>query len=217
MVEREPDIDIERSPARRGPAVVASGPVATPMPAVNVDRVTWGPVWAGFVVSLLSLLILGSLATAIGLAATLPQGDLPGTPAAEQAGTGIGAALVVLLSLFAGGLACGYLMGDRPRAWGAIHGVLVAGLVLSIVTLLLAMGSLGASNALANVFGALDLSRVFNPRAYTGVPATEIAAAAARAAGWFTVTSLLCVAACAAGGYLGVKLIQDRLRTGHSA
>jgi hypothetical protein len=203
-MERDPEIDIERNPVRRGVGtergtVTAMGPSLAPLAARRDDQVHWGPVWAGLVVSLLAMIILGSLAAAIGLASVVPAD--PAATAAAQTGGGVAAAIIVLLSLFLGGYAAGRLLGVWGAPWGAAHGVLVAGLVLA--TALLATAGLGGT--MANVFGALNLQRVFNPAAYSNIPAGEIAATAARAAGWFTVVALLCVGAAALGGYLATR------------
>jgi hypothetical protein len=208
MMERDPEIDIERNPARR-PAVVerstvaAMGPVTAPLAARRDDRVHWGPVWAGFVVSLLAMIILGALGAAIGLASVVPAD--PTSTAAAQTGGGVAAAVVVLLSLFAGGYAAGMMLESWGAPWGAAHGILVSGLVLTTAVLGTAFGSIGLGNAAANIFGALNMGRIFDQRAYTNIPPGEIAATAARAAGWFTVIALLCVGAAALGGYLATR------------
>jgi hypothetical protein len=206
-MERDPEIDIERNPARRHLTVersaVAALPGLGPLAARREDRVHWGPVWAGFVVCLLSLIILGSLAAAIGLAAAVPAA--PGTTAAAQTGGGVAAALIVLLSLFIGGYGAGYLLSFGGARFGAAHGVLVAGLVLTTAVLGTALGSVGLGSALGTIFGALNMGRVFDPRAYANIPPEAIAATAARAAGWFTVIALLCVGAAALGGYLATR------------
>jgi hypothetical protein len=210
-MERDPQIDIERSPTRRGvigdritatTMGTAVAPVA-PMVSGTQDLVHWAPVWAGFVVSLLTMIILGSLAAAIGLANVVPAD--PGAADAAATGGGVGAAVVVLIALFAGGYASGFLFNGRGGLLGAAHGVLVSGLVLTVAVLGTAMGSVGLGNAAANVFGALNMGRVFDPRAYANIPPEQIAATAARAAGWFTVIALLCVGAAALGGYLATR------------
>ena len=209
MVERDPEIDIERNPTRRGVAierpVMTTGPQTASLVGRGADLVHWAPVWAGFVISLLALIIFGALAAAIGLAAAMPPATA--APATAQAGGGVAAAIIVLLSLFLGGYAAGYLL-DSGLAWpaaGTTHGILVSGLVLTTAVLGTALGSLGLSNTAANIFGSLNLQRVFDPSAYTNVAPAEITAAAARAAGWFTVVALLCVGAAALGGYLATQ------------
>ncbi|MBC7545006.1 MAG: hypothetical protein H7338_19960 [Candidatus Sericytochromatia bacterium] len=207
MVERDPEIDIERNPTRRGMAVerpaAALGPMAAPLAARRDDRVHWGPVWAGFVVSMLAMIILGALAAAIGLAAAVPPNTTD--TATAQTGSGVAAAVIVLLSLFLGGYASGYLLEEWGARWGAAHGILVSGLILTMAVLGTALGSVGIGNAMANIFGALNLQRVFDARAYANIAPAEIAATAARAAGWFTVIALLCVGAAALGGYLASR------------
>lgn len=215
-MERDPDIDIERNPARRPASVeratvMATGPAVAPLAARRDDRVHWGPVWAGFIVSMLVMIILGALAAAIGLAAVNPTPAV-GTTAATQTGSGVVAAIIVLIALFVGGYSAGAMLEPLRTAWGAAHGVLVSGLVLTAAVLITAFGSIGLGNAMANVFGALNLGRVFDPRVYTTLPPTEIATAAARAAGWFTVIALLCVGAAALGGYLATQR-DDRRET----
>jgi len=204
VVERDPEIDIERNPVRRGVVTertgTAIGPTVAPVASgLRDDRVHWAPIWAGFIVSTLSLIILGALGAAIGLAAAVPPNTT--STATAQTGGGVAAAIIVLLSLFLGGYTAGMSLGSWGERWGAVHGVLVSGLVLTVAVIGTALGS----SAMANVFGALNLQRVFDPRAYANIPSSEIAATAARAAGWFTVISLLCVGAAALGGYLATR------------
>lgn len=204
-MERDPNIEIERNPARRGPVVergaTAMGPATAPLAVRQADRVEWGPIWAGFFVSMLILLVLGSLATAIGLSAA----DAGGPAVTPGAGTGATALIIMLIALFVGGWTTGSLLNVADKGWGALNGVVLSGLALTLTLLFSAAGTLRAGNVLGSLMGAMNMNVVPPTGLPPGVTTEQIAASAASAAGWFTVISLLGIGAAALGGYLAVK------------
>lgn len=113
-------------------------------------RLSWGAIFAGFVVATALQMVLSMLGVAIGFAAFDPgQGD-------NASGLGIGAAvwfaLTAVISLFIGGLTTGRLAGVLTRGDGRLHGVVM----WSLSTLLaLYFASVGAGRLLGGVFGVV--------------------------------------------------------------
>jgi hypothetical protein len=111
-------------------------------------RLSWGAIFAGFVIALVTQVILTLIGLAVGLGSLQfgPDGTL------EQVGIGAGIWAVVtgLISLFVGGLAAGHFAGILTRLDGVLHGVLVWG--LTVIVALWALTS-GVSTLLGGMFG----------------------------------------------------------------
>ena len=112
-------------------------------------RLSWGAIFAGLVVAVVTQIILSLIGLAIGLGAVNfgPGGNLGGV----GTGAGIWAILTGLISLFVGGLVAGHLAGVLTRMDGMLHGVLVWG--LSMIFALWAL-SAGVTTLLGGMFGA---------------------------------------------------------------
>lgn len=128
--------------------------VATNTNSESFDRISWGAVFAGVTLALVTQIVLSMLGTGIGLSTIDPlEGDTPG------AGIGIGAgiwwAVTSIVTLFIGGWVAGHLAGVPRRSDGALHGLLVWGLATLIAFYLLtsAVGKLvsGTFNMLGSV------------------------------------------------------------------
>lgn len=114
---------------------------------VRERRMNWGAVFAGFIVAIVTQMILTLLGLAIGLGAIdLTTGGLSGL----GTGAAIWAGLTALISLFLGGLVAGHLAGRLTRRDGMLHGVLVWGLTMLLTTFAL---TTGLSTLLGGVFG----------------------------------------------------------------
>ena len=132
------DIDIER----REPALSVAG-----------FRLSWGAVFAGFVVAMAIQITLGLLGIALGLSITSTGGL-------------IWAVLTILVALFVGGLTTGRLAGILRRSDGLLHGAVLWGLS-TLVTVWLAWSgvsfvlgqtlSLVGTTASAAVTGATNI------------------------------------------------------------
>jgi hypothetical protein len=185
------------------------------------DRVRWGPIVAGFLTALTSLLLLGLLGAAIGLTAVnagdaAAQGAVPGEGARNSA---IWGAISGIIAFFLGGYVAGRTAAIFDRGWGALNGALVFLLAVPF-TLWLAgqglgavLGTLGsfagglnadpgqAQGAAQNVAGqAQQAAQTIQP--------VDVARAAERArnAAWGAlVGSLLALGASALGGALGTR------------
>ena len=181
------------------------------------DRVRWGPIVAGFLTALTSLLLLSLLGLAIGLTA-VNAGDVAAQRAAPE-GSGmtsaIWGAVSAFLSFLLGGFVAARTAAVFGRGWGALNGLMVFMLAVPL-TLWLAgqgmgavLGSLGnfASGLSADpgqAQGAADQAR----QATANVQPADAAraAAGARNAAWGTLAgTLLGLLASALGGLLGTR------------
>ena len=158
------------------------------------DRVRFGPVVAGLLTALTTLLLLGLLGVALGLTA-VNAGD---AAARGDAGAGTGAFAAV---------------------WGALNGALVFMLGVPLTLWLAGQGLGFATGALGSFVGALSVDPAQVQGAALGaagqaqgaaaqVRALDVARAAegARNAAWGTLLgALLAVGASALGGWLGTR------------
>lgn len=126
---------------------------------------SWGAVFAGSIVAVVSMIVLNLLGVAIG-AATLNVGT---NLEAFGVGSGIWWGLSVLLSLFFGGWIAGRLSNSLDRGEGMIHGLVTWGVVVlaSVLTLTSAVGTMlgGAFSVLGNQVSAV----LFQAEALTGL------------------------------------------------
>ena len=109
-------------------------------------RLSWGGIFAGFVVATALQIVLTTLGAAIGMAAFDPgQGD-------SASSLGIGAAIwfavTALVSMFIGGMTAGKLAGVLTRGDGMLHGVVMWGLSLLLAVY---MGTTGVGRVLGGV------------------------------------------------------------------
>jgi hypothetical protein len=110
-------------------------------------RLSWGAIFAGFVVATVLQMVLSTLGAAIGLAAFDPR------EATSARGLGIGVlvwfALTAIISMFIGGMTTGHLAGVLTRGDGRLHGVIM----WSLSTLLaIYFATMGAGQLLGGVF-----------------------------------------------------------------
>jgi hypothetical protein len=113
-------------------------------------RVRWGGVMSGVVMALGIVLLLTALGLAIGLTAVGdPRVATAGTATGLGIGTGLWAAITLLVAYFLGGLVS-TMVTDRPDRGGAlVHGAMVWTLVSGFLLWLLGQGiSLGSSGLL---------------------------------------------------------------------
>jgi len=114
-------------------------------------RLSWGAIFAGFVVATALQVVFTTLGAAIGFAAFDPgEGD-------PARGLGIGAAiwlaLTAIVSMFVGGLTTGHLAGVLTVGDGRLHGVVMWGLT---TLLALYLASVGAGRLLGGAFEVLS-------------------------------------------------------------
>lgn len=96
-----------------------------PLVDVTGFRLSWGAIFAGFVVATVTQIVLSVLGMAIGFSVWDPR-------TGGYAGVGIGAAIwfaaTAIVSLFLGGLVLGRLAGVLKTKDGMLHGVVMWGL-----------------------------------------------------------------------------------------
>ena len=112
-------------------------------------RLSWGAIFAGFVVATALQMVFSTLGAAIGLTAFDPgQGD-----SARALGMGviIWFAITAIVSMYVGGLTTGRMAGILTRGDGMVHGVVMWSLSLLLA---LYMASVGMGRVLG---GAVDL------------------------------------------------------------
>jgi hypothetical protein len=109
----------------------------------RLDRVRWGPIWAGLLTAIGIFLLLTTAAVAIGAQA------VESGAGADEAGAagGIVSAVLALLAFLAGGFVASRTSGVVGRGYGALNGFLVWALG---VVLILALAAFG----LGSLFGA---------------------------------------------------------------
>ncbi len=229
--DREPDVRVTQvrsttvpAPAAGDAPEVADGTLEIPQGYnLDRDRVRWGPVFAGFLTALATLLLLSLLGLALGLtvsdttAAAVRTGDVAPT------GTGMGAAIwgaaSALLAFLLGGLVAGRTAAVFDPRWGALNGMLVFFLTIPFTLWLAGQGLGTVLGTLGNYSAALGVgvdtaqnlaqgaaNRV-GQAAITVQPA-DLARAAenARNAAWGTLLAMgLGVGAGAAGGAMGTR------------
>lgn len=112
-------------------------------------RVSWGSVFGGVFTVMAISILLTILSTSIGLFMLDPLADHP----ADGIGTtfGIGTAIILVVSMMAGGFVAGKLAGVD----GMIHGFLVWATTLIITAILGVMLTIGAVKLTANALGAV--------------------------------------------------------------
>jgi hypothetical protein len=181
------------------------------------DRVRFGPVVAGLLTALTTLLLLGLLGVALGLTA-VNAGD---AAARGDAGAGTGAfaavwgALTGLIAFGLGGYVAGRTAAVFDRRWGALNGALVFMLGVPLTLWLAGQGLGFATGALGSFVGALsvDAGQLQGAAgqaqgAAAQVRAVDVARAAegARNAAWGTLLgAALALGASALGGWLGTR------------
>ena len=212
------------------PAVV-SGPYDGPGARAEVeipeaynldrDRVRWGPIAAGFLTALTSLLLLSLLGLAVGLTA-VNAGDAAaqgGAPDGAGRNSAIWGAISGIVSFLLGGYVAGRTAAVFDRRWGALNGALVFLLGVPVTLWLAAQGlgfvagTLGTFASALNadpgqVQGAAQSAADQARQAAGNVQPIDVArtAEAARNSAWGALLgSLLGLGASAVGGFMGTR------------
>lgn len=180
------------------------------------QRISWGAVFAGTIVSLAVLVVLTALGSGIGLVAA-PSAAAGGTSAAT--GFGIGAAVWMfvtgVISFYAGGWVAGRLTGIARVSESVIHGIVMwslATVMLAFVFTSATVGALGAaSGAVRSTIGTRPDATATATDAARRVDTEDIqnASRAAGAAGLFGFLMLLCNAGAAGyGAKAGTRVLR---------
>lgn len=122
----------------------------------RTTQISWGAVFAGWVVSFGIALLFYQLGTAIGLTALDPMQQSAGAMARGFGiGTGIWVVLTWVVSLFLGGLFASRLAGRGDSTVGMLHGMTVWGIATLLTVVLGLMGAAGLFGAAANAVGGI--------------------------------------------------------------
>lgn len=200
-------------PESRYSSFETAAPPAVVNPVVEYhDRVRWGPIFAGIVVSIAAQLVLSALGASIGLTA-----GATGTSAgAVGAGVGIWSIISLLVSLFLGGWVMASTCGPMNKKTAMLNGTILWATTLAISAWLLASGVSGtfgvvAANAGSVVDQIQEPGGVSLPNPGAAVPdattqeAQQYAANAAKAGWSFLFGSLLGLVASLIGSTVGAR------------
>lgn len=173
------------------------------------DRVRWGPIFAGIVISIATQLILSALGVAIGLSAGAAGSD------AGNVGIGVGiwSIISLLISLFLGSWVMARTCGPMNNKTALLNGAILWATTLAISSWLLASGISGTFGVVAANSGEI-LEQVQEPGGATlpnqvptpsAAQARNIAETAAKSAWSFIIGSLLGLAASLIGAVVGAR------------
>ncbi|NJL86521.1 MAG: hypothetical protein HC886_11930 [Leptolyngbyaceae cyanobacterium SM1_1_3] len=195
-------------------------PLVTPVVEYH-DRVRWGPIFAGIVVSIAAQLVLSALGAAIGLTA-----GASGT-AANTVGLGVGiwAIISLLIALFLGSWVMASTCGPMNNKTAMLNGTILWATTLAVSAWLLASGVSGtfgivASNAGEVVGQVQQPGGLSLPDPSAAVPnvnpeeAQQYAANAAKAGWSFLFGTLLGLVAALIGSTVGAR--KPRVRSTES-
>src|SRR5919205_1194083 len=161
------------------------------------DRVHWGPIVAGLLTALTSLLLLSLLGLAVGLT-TVNAGTAAaqgGPPPDAGRNSAIWAAVSGVLSFLIGGYVAGRTAAIFRRNWGMLNGALVFMLAVPLILWLAGQGPGTILGSLGNLSGALASN-----------PSVTQAAEGGRNTAWGALAgSLVALAASTLGGWLGTR------------
>ncbi|HUG14754.1 MAG TPA: hypothetical protein VMM78_07005 [Thermomicrobiales bacterium] len=178
------------------------------------DRVRWGPILAGLLTTIVTLVVLTVLGLAIGMSAFDPGDDGVGTAAA------IWGAISALIAFVAGGYVAARSAAVDGEGAGALNGFLVG--VAAIVLMLWLLGA-GLGNLLgtvgSNISEIADLGQTVNV-----LDGQDVATVAqenydeARDSAWATLIGLLlALGAATFGGWAGHNHYAETIRSGGRA
>jgi hypothetical protein len=156
-----PDPDTPRNRGDYDAPHLSPATPAEDMRTILLNRISWGAVLAGVVVSLVTQLILNLLGIGIGAATLDPTAGAAGNPSATgfSIGAGIWWAVSGILAALAGGYTAGRLAGRPQESTAGWHGLTAWAFTTLVVFYLLTstMGSIigGAYRTVANAAGTV--------------------------------------------------------------
>ncbi|MEM1251909.1 MAG: hypothetical protein AAGI69_05710 [Cyanobacteria bacterium P01_H01_bin.21] len=192
-------------------------PAASPAPVVNPvveyhDRVRWGPIFAGIVVSIAAQLVLSALGASIGLTA----GATGASAGAVGASVGIWSIISLLVSLFLGSWIMASTCGPMNKKTAMLNGTILWATTLAVSAWLLASGVSGTFGVVAANAGSVidqlqEPGGISLPNPDVVVPDTtaqeaqQYAANAAKAGWSFLFGALLGLVASLIGATVGAR------------
>lgn len=193
--ERHEQQEHEGAGRKGGAAAVTVSATGEVAKALSVqERISWTPVWVGFLITIAVQLILGAL----GVAIALGKYDFSSSEWARTAGSFIGtwSAAVLVVSLFFGALIASRIAG--VASW-VVHGTALWALVVLCNVVL---NSLGMVTALPSVLGAVPSLQGLK----IGINDSQTIAELARNGAWyFVVASIVSWLAALWGAAIGAS------------
>ena len=183
------------------------------------DRVRWGPIFAGFVTALTSLVLLGMLGVAIGMTSVNAFSNAAqGTPPPDIGrNAAIWGGISSIIAFLIGGFVAGRTSAVFDRGWGALNGMLVFLFAVPVMLWLAGQGLGAIMGTLGSFAAGLQIDpgtaqNAANQAAQAAGQATASitpqAAEAARNAAWVGLLgSLLALCAAALGGAMGTRRV----------
>ncbi len=175
------------------------------------DRVRWGPIISGLLVSLATQLILSAMFAAIG-AGNIEASGRPQTISGNVANNvGIWSTIGLLISLFTGGWVTARACGPMNRSTALLNGAILWATTLAVSSWLLASGVSGAFGVAASNAGELinqvqQSGGINVPQANERAQqAREVASATRQGLWWFVFGSLLGLIASMIGAVTGAR------------
>lgn len=174
-------------------------------PVLLRDRVRWGPIIAGLLTAIATLLVLTVLGLAIGMSAFEPanaDGETVGTSAA------IWGAVSALVAFFLGGWVAAKSAAVSGEGSGALNGFLVGAAALALILWLIGAGLGNVLGSVGNNIGEIaNLGQEANVTVPDGQDAANVAREnydEARNSSWGTLAGLvLALGAATLGGWIG--------------
>jgi hypothetical protein len=161
------------------------------------DQSRWGPIWAGVVTTLATLVVLSVLGAAIGM--SVAETDADG--ALDEAAIGWGI-FMALAAFFLGGYAAGKSAAVEGAMGSAFNGALVWAVTLVLTLLLVALGA-GAALGLFGTFGMTGEEGV-----------TQLFSSESTSRMWWTFIGMIVgLIVAAAGGFVGAPKEEGREET----
>jgi hypothetical protein len=155
----------------------------------TIDRVRWGPILAGMVATLATILLLNVLGLAVGLSSLGPGGSLTSL----ATGAGIWSAITALIAFFVGGWMAGRTAAPTSMVDNSFPGLLNGAMVwAATLVLLLLLVAIGAGGALG-LFGA----------SFSSITSAISQGTAVSSAWGIFIALILTLAAALLGGWLG--------------
>ena len=199
-IREERPVRVERPLVADPPVQRAAEPVFVEPPVVDasraIDRLRWGPIVGGILITLAGLIVFDVLGLAVGFPVFNPA-----SPTLADLGTGAGiwGAVSALVAFFIGGWLAGRTtapgVGVRSTVSGTVNGAMVWA---STLLVLVVLGHFGISNSLG-YFGATVSALAAGLH---GAGSSALGAATNNA--WGTFVALVLTLICAAvGGWLG--------------
>jgi hypothetical protein len=183
----------------------------------DADRVRWGPVAAGLVAALATLVMLGFLGLSVGLANVDPNATSEVTANDAARNSGLWSAVAGVLAFLVGGYVAGRTSGTRDRSWTALNGAFV---FLLAVPLILWLAAQGAGSVLGALGNGIDANRLADGASMDAAARAAARDAARNAATAALIGSLLGLVSSAIGGWFGgrdpeTEHDEERSRDGH--